>query len=515
MAIFYKEVAEISRIIYKKLLGALLSVSPIAISIFFLMLIFVPFNLYLYLLFFASAILLTLGIGLFSLGAEVAMLPIGENMGTYLIKKQNLILIIIFVFLMGFLITITEPGVIVLTNQLGDAIPSTALIIAIAIGLGFLFMISVLRILFKIKLRYVLLIGYTLAFILVFFVPKEILPFAFDSGGATTGAMTVPFIMAFGVGIGSIRGDKGREDDSFGLVAICSMGPILAVLLLSAFYKPTSATIEAAIINFHSIQEILNAVGKELVIQVKTVFFMLVPIAVIFYIFNYFAFKFSKQKTLRITFGLIYTFFGLTFFLTGANVGFLPVGKILGATLAELSYNCVLIPVGAVFGLVAVLAEPSVYVLNKEVETISSGAISRKTMLVTISLSIAIAMGLAMLRIILGFSILWFIIPGYWIALILTFFVPDLFSAIAFDSGAVASGPLTATFLVAFGLGAAISLGNGDSSMIMSNAFGLITIVALTPLVTIQLLGLVYKYMEYKTKKKQKEALELVGEDDE
>jgi len=506
---------KIYKVLNKKLLEALTSILPVAFTILFLMIIFIPFNVYSYFLFFVATIFLILGMGLFSLGAEIAMLPIGESMGNYLVKKRNLVLLVIFVILMGVLITITEPGVIVLAGQIGDAIPKTALIIAIAIGVGLFFVISVLRILFKIRLKYVLLVGYAIVFILVFFVPKEFLPLAFDSGGATTGPMTVPFILAFGVGIASVRGDKAKEEDSFGLVAVCSIGPILAVLLLGVFYKPSDANIElVSTIEFDNIKEILSAVGKEIILQAKDIFFMLFPIAIVFYLFNIFAFKFSKQKTLRVSFGLIYTFLGLLFFLVGANVGFLPVGKALGAIIAGLNYNWILIPIGFIFGLVVVMAEPAIYVLNKEVENITAGTISRKIMLVTISLSIAVAMALSMLRVLLGFSILYIIVPGYLIALVLTFLVPNLFSAIAFDSGGVASGPLTATFLVAFSLGASMFLENNNSAMIMSNAFGLVSLVALMPLISIQILGLVYKYKVIKNSKVKikEEMIDFSGE---
>lgn len=489
--------------------------SPIALVILVLILIFLPFNLYNIILFLISTSFLVLGMGLFSLGAEIAMLPIGEAMGSYLVKKRRLFLMIAFVFLMGILITITEPGVVVLAGQIGDSIPTEVLILTIALGVGLFFVISLLRILFKVKLKYIIIVGYTILFIIVFFVPREFLPLAFDAGGATTGPMTVPFILAFGVGIASVRSDKGCEEDSFGLVAICSMGPIIAVLLLGAFYKPSDTSISfAAELDYENMGLMLKAIGTELFNQTRDIFMMLSPIALVFYLFNFFALKLSKRRTLKITVGLIYTFLGLLFFLVGANIGFLPIGKELGAVIAGMSNNWILIPIGAVFGFAVVMAEPAIYVLNREVETITGSAISRKVMLVTLSISIAVAMALAMCRVLFGFSILFLVVPGYIIAITLSFFVPNLFSAIAFDSGGVASGPLTATFLVAFAVGASVVLENNVSSNVMANAFGLVALVAMLPIIAIQILGLVYKYKSVKTNefKEVEEIIDFPGE---
>ena len=342
-----------------------------------------------------------------------------------------------------------------------------------------------------------------IVFALAYFVPGDFLAVAFDSGGVTTGPMTVPFIMAFGIGISAIRSDKHAADDSFGLVSLCSIGPIIAVLILGMIYHPESAEYVPAMI-----PEIDNSVELWALFSVgfptymKEMAVSLLPIVVFFAIFQMISRDMNKKALIKIIIGLVYTYIGLILFLTGVNVGFMPAGNYLGHVIAGLPYAWIIVPIGMIIGYFIVLAEPAVFVLTKQVEEITSGAISGKAMGMSLSIGVSVSIGLAMIRVLTGISIMWFIIPGYAIALILTLFVPKIFTAIAFDSGGVASGPMTATFLLPFAMGACDAIGGN----IVADAFGVVAMVAMTPLITIQGLGMIYRIKENRLHK------EAVGE---
>ena len=321
---------------------------------------------------------------------------------------------------------------------------------------------------------------------------------AFDSGGVTTGPMTVPFIMSFGVGIAAIRSDRHAEDDSFGLVALCSIGPILAVLLLGMIYTPGSTeAVSEAIPIIDNTVDIGKLFAYELPHYIKEMASSIFPIVFFFGIFELFARDINRHTIIKIVVGLLETYIGLVLFLTGVNVGFMPAGNYLGQTIAKLPYAWIIVPLGMLIGYFIVKAEPAVYVLTHQVEEITSGAISAKAMGLALSLGVATSVGLAMIRVLTGISILYFIVPGYFIALSLTFFVPKLFTAIAFDSGGVASGPMTATFLLPFAMGACESLGGN----IITDAFGIVSMVAMTPLITIQIMGLIFRIKERQLQK--------------
>ena len=313
---------------------------------------------------------------------------------------------------------------------------------------------------------------------------------AFDSGGVTTGPMTVPFIMALGVGLASIRSDKNAASDSFGLVALSSVGPILAVLILGLFFKPTEALYSGVTIeNVSTTQDVARVFLLGIPKYAEEVLVSLVPIVAVFVLFQLFTKRFQKRQIKRITVGLIYTYIGLVLFLCGVNLGFAPIGSFLGEELASLEYNWILIPLGMLIGYFIVKAEPAIQVLNHQVENVTDGAISVKAMNRAMSLGVAISVGLAMLRVLVGISIGWIIIPGYIIALVMSRFVPKMFVGIAFDSGGVASGPMTSTFLLPLSIGTCTALGGN----LMTDAFGVVALVALTPLIAIQTMGIVYQ----------------------
>lgn len=442
--------------------------------------------------FLIGAVLLILGMLLFNVGVETSMTPIGERVGSIMTRSKNVIIMVLISFVMGMIITISEPDLQVLAQQV-PSIPNMTLILAVAIGVGAFLVLSVLRMLIGIPLSYILLFFYGIIFVLTIFVPGDFLAIAFDSGGVTTGPMTVPFIMSFGVGIAAIRSDRHAEDDSFGLVALCSIGPILAVLILGMIFTPGSAeAVSEAIPIIDNTVDIGKLFAHELPHYIKEMAVSIFPIVFFFGIFELFARDINRHTIIKICVGLFETYVGLVLFLTGVNVGFMPAGNYLGQTIAQLPYAWIIVPLGMLIGYFIVKAEPAVYVLTKQVEEITSGAISATAMGTALSLGVSASVGLAMIRVLTGISILWFIVPGYFIALLLTLFVPKLFTAIAFDSGGVASGPMTATFLLPFAMGACEALGGN----IITDAFGIVSMVAMTPLITIQTMGLIFRIKE-------------------
>ena len=442
--------------------------------------------------FVVGAVLLIIGMMFFTLGAEMAMTPMGERIGTKLTNTRKISVVIVLCFILGFIITISEPDLQVLAEQV-PSIPNYTLIIAVATGVGIFLVAAVLRMLFGIPLAHMLLILYPVIFILASIVPQDFLTVAFDSGGVTTGPMTVPFIMALGIGFSAVRSDKHAENDSFGLVALCSVGPILAVLLLGLLYHPGESGYEQTmIVKTDNSVEMWQLFQEGLPYYMKEMLISLLPIILFFFIFQIVSLHLHKKTLVKIIIGIIYTYIGLVLFLTGVNVGFMPAGNYLGQVIAGLSYPWIIVPIGMLIGYFIVKAEPAVYVLTEQVEELTSGAISAKAMGMSLSIGVAFSLGLAMVRVLTSISILWFLLPGYAVALGLTFFVPKIFTAIAFDSGGVASGPMTATFLLPFSMGACEALGGN----VVTDAFGVVAMVAMTPLITIQILGLIYLIQE-------------------
>ena len=472
----------------EKLIESLKAIGPIVCLVLIISLTIVPLPSGILLAFLLGSALLVVGEMFFSLGAELAMGPMGERMGSGVTKTRKLPLILGIGFLLGFLITIAEPDLKVLAEQV-PSIPNAVLILSVAGGVGVFLVIAFLRMLFKIPLHIMLLGLYSILLLVAVFAPGDFMAVAFDAGGVTTGPMTVPFIMAFGVGISAIRNDKSAADDSLGLVALCSVGPILMVLLLGILYHPQNVNYQ-----WETVTEINESVAMGrlfmggLPTYISEIGRSLIPTVLLFAIFQFFLIHMNRMGLKKIGMGLLYTFMGLVLFLTGANVGFMPAGLFLGQMLAKLPYYWIIIPLGILIGFFIVKAEPAVYVLMRQVESITDGAVSGRSLQLSLCLGVAAAVGLAMLRVMSGLSILWFIIPGYLISLALSFFVPRIFTAIAFDAGGVASGPMTATFLLPLAIGACISLGGN----VVTDAFGVIALVAMTPLITIQILGLLY-----------------------
>lgn len=476
------------QILMEKLKEATASVLPISLIVMAISFVLVPVDAGLMLSFVIATAMLILGMGLFTLGADMSMSRIGNYMGSKLTKSRKLPLILTVSFALGVAITVAEPDLQVLAGNVPE-IDTTVLILTVSVGVGFFLMLCMVRILFSISLRTMLIVFYAIVFAAAFLSDESILSVAFDSGGVTTGPMTVPFIMALGVGVASIRSDENAKADSFGLVGLCSIGPILSVLLLGAIYKTQPAQGESsAVSGVATTVELGKDYLHALPDYLWEVTMALLPIVVFFLIFQVISLKLRKLPFMRIVIGILYTYLGLVLFLTGVNVGFSPLGYALGAALADGWKVYLLAPLATLMGWFIINAEPAVHTLNKQVEELSAGAISAKAMGMSLSIAVSAAGGLAMLRVITGISIMYFLVPGYLIALALSFFVPRTFTAIAFDSGGVASGPLTATFMLPFATGACEALGGN----VMTDAFGLVALVAMMPLITVQVMGAIY-----------------------
>lgn len=475
---------------FEKLHEAFSSVLPVTLIVLFLSFTpLVELSTKELVVFLVCAVFLIAGIGLFNLGADLAMTPMGEQVGSGLAKSRKLQLLASVCFAMGVLITIAEPDLSVLADQVKQAVHPTLLVATVGVGVGLFLLLSIIKIVFRLDLSSIIIFFYMVLFMLgmlMVSMGREIfVPLAFDSGGVTTGPITVPFIMALGVGVAGAIGGKNAGENSFGLIALCSVGPILALMGLVIFSKgdltyslePASYSVDACL-GSHFIPTVLE-VAKE-------VFVALALIVVFFMVLQFFAFKLSRNSLLRIGFGICYTFAGLLIFLTAVKIGFMPVGFELGRALAKNPH--ILVASGFVIGMVVVLAEPAVHVLNRQVEEITGGLVTKRSMLVALSIGVGVSIGLSMLRIYMGFPLIYYLIPGYFVSLGLSFFVPKLYTAIAFDSGGVASGPLTSSFILPLSIGACSVIHGGDDS-ILSYAFGIVAMVAMTPLITIQILG--------------------------
>jgi len=460
------------------------SVIPI-VMVVLLISLFINLNGSLIVSFLISSLLLIVGIGLFTLGANKSMMELGSSIGKWLMSTKKVSLILIFSFILGVAITIAEPDLTIFASQLPD-LSNFLIILVVGIGVGIFFTISSLRTLFKLDFSIILLIGYFLVFLFMFFAPPNFVPFSFDSSGVTTGAISVPVIVTFGLGL--VKNVKGSKDNSFGLTALASIGPIITMLILGIIYKIDNVTSSVVVDN--SFDFIFDKVLE----CFKGVSIAFLPILIIFVIFQLFTHSFKGKKLKKILIGFVITYVGLILFLVGANTGFMNVGYLIGSNLS--SKTNLLYIFSFVLGFFIVMAEPAIKILTDQVNEITSGSIPKILVKLSLALGVGFAVFLAMFRLVNQISFLYFIIPGYILALTLTLFCPKMFTAIAFDSGGAASGSLTATFLVPLAIGTCNYL-NGN---IMLDAFGLVAFVAMIPLITIQILGILYELKLNKTK---------------
>ncbi len=471
--------------IFASIKESLTSVLPIALIVLVLSVTCVSLDAGVFVQFLFGTILLIMGMSFFTVGSTISMEPLGDGIGKSLNKNSKILLPLIICFVLGLLITISEPDLQVLAEQV-PTIPNAMLISCVGVGVGLFLSITLIRSKKEISLRSMLLAFYVFIIGLSFFAPNEFIPTAFDSGGVTTGPITVPFIMALGAGLASSKKGKHTGEHSFGLVALCSIGPILSVLLLSIFYQPHPATSAYEITNVLTTMDAFKQFMLALPAYAEEVAGAFVPIVLLFIIYQGITRRFHVHNILKMSVGFIYTYIGLVLFLTGANIGFMPAGRLIGGAIAGSSFKTMLIPIGMVMGYFVVSAEPAVHSLKRQVSEITKGAISQKSVAIALSVGVSVSVGISMLRVLTGISIIPFLIFGYAVSLIISFFVPHIYTGIAFDSGGVASGPMTSTFMLPFAMGACEAIGGN----VMTDAFGIVAMIAMTPLITIQVLGL-------------------------
>ena len=472
----------------EKIMEALISALPItAIVYVFAISPFFDFSGAELAAFTIGAVFLIFGIGLFNLGADLAMTPMGSHVGSGLSRQKKLGLLLGVCFVLGMLITIAEPDLQVLANQVSAVMNSTLLIYTVGLGVGAFLVVAILKIVFRKSLSHILMLFYMLLFamalLLVVNGNSPLLPMAFDSGGVTTGPITVPFIMALGVGISKVLGDSRSKDNSFGLVSLCSVGPILAVLVLGIFSR---SDLSYVVPDYSVSSDILGTYLHSLSHTCKEVALALGLIVAFFLVCQVLFLKLSSRQLARIGVGVAFTYIGLVIFLTGVNVGFMPIGYKLGYALSKMNH-VFMIPFGLLMGVLCVLAEPAIHVLNAQVEDVTGGLVSKRSMMVGLCIGVGGAIALSMIRILFDFSLVYYIIPGYFLSLALSLFVPPVYTAIAFDSGGVASGPMTSGFILPFAVGACVNLQGSEA--VLRDGFGVVALVAMAPLITIQLLG--------------------------
>lgn len=432
-----------------------------------------------------SSILLIFGITFFTTGADISMISIGESIGNSLVKKGNKVLILLVSFILGMVITVAEPDLLVLATEL-TSIPNYLVILAVSLGVGLFLLIGVFRILKKFSYRTIVSVTLCLIFLLLFFTQSEFVSIAFDGGGVTTGSMGVPLIVAFGYGITKIRNDENAKSDSFGLCGLASLGPIVIILLVGLFFKMENSFDTNS---FVGSVDIAKRFSTALISSFKEVGMSLIPVLVVFGLSQFFGKKFSKRTFIQIIVGLILSVIGLTIFLTGVSAGFLETGYIIGNTIAGSSSKYLLIPVGMIIGYIIIQAEPAIKILNRQISNLTEGSISEKIINSCLSIGVCLAIGLSLLRVFFAIPMIYIIVPGYFIAGLLMYFTPSTFVTIAYDSGGAASGVMTTSFLLPLCIGASEVLeGN-----ILVDAFGVGAMVSLTPIIIIQLLGILYQ----------------------
>jgi hypothetical protein len=487
-------------ILTEKFREVILAVLPITIIVLLLNFTLTPVETPLLLRFVIGAVFIIIGLSIFLIGVDIGISPIGHLMGTDLTKSNSIWIITIAGLMLGFFISIAEPDLHVLARQVdlvsSGLVSKSGVIIVVSIGIAAMLTLGLIRIVFNFPLHITLTLLYLIVFLLSLLTSPEYLAISFDASGATTGALTVPFILALSIGVSALKkNSQASEQDSFGLVAIASTGAIISVMIMSIISKADKIS-GSSTFELPHFDSIITPFMQSLPSLVGEVFLALLPILTVFLIFQVISFKLSKRAFSRILKGLLYTFIGLVLFLTGVNAGFMDVGTIIGFSIASLNNKAIVILIGFILGLVTILAEPAVYVLTHEIENVTSGYVKRNIVLIALSIGVGFAVSLSMVRILVPDIQLWhYLLPGYIISIVLAYFVPRLFVGIAFDSGGVASGPMTATFILAFAQGVAMATEGAD---VLVDGFGMIAMVALTPLIALQILGLIFQVRSQK-----------------
>lgn len=478
----------------EKFKEAFSSILPITIIVIILNFTLTPLGIPLIIRFIIGAILIIIGLSVFLIGVDIAITPLGSQVGATLAKSNKMWIVVVGGLIVGFFISIAEPGLIILADQVdivtSGQISSLSILSIVSIGLALMLAMGFVRIVTNTPLYKVLTVLYILVFILALFTPIEFLTIAFDASGATTGILAVPFILALALGVSTMKKDsKASEMDSFGLVAIASVGAIMSVMILSIFSGTRDFTAKLEF-NISESKSILEPFIENIPTLFKEGFLTILPLLIIFLFFQKVYFKMSSRNVAKMVKGFIYAFIGLFLFLVGVNTGFMDVGGIIGYTLASYDNKSYIVVIAFILGFVTILAEPAVYVLTHQIENVTSGYVKRKAILLALSIGVGAAVALSMIRIIVPGIQLWhYLLPGYIISLSMMYFIPKLFVGIAFDAGGVATGPMTTTFILAFTQGAAEAI---EGANILTDGFGMIATVAMTPIITLQILGFIF-----------------------
>lgn len=484
-----------------KIKESAISILPFFLTIVILYMIFLPIEIFTLLAIVIATILMIVGMALFNVGVDMSTMKMGGYVGSHLSNSRKFSFMLILSFILGFIVTIAEPDLMVLAEQVPGISSKWIILITVSLGTGIFLLLSTIRTLFRMSIKKILIISYLITLVLCLFAPEKFLPLSYDSIGVTTGAVSVPFIMAFGLGICAVRSGKNNQEDGFGLIALASIGPVIAILIVSLFIKTDSNIATEVVDTISTSSELGSSIFSNMFSYIKEVFIVIIPIFLFFLIYNYKYLKLPKSTLIRMFVGLLYTYFGLVIFLTGVSTGYLPTANILGSAIA--GYNeWLLIPIALIIGFFLVFAEPAVHVLNKQIEDITGGIIKRKTMLIGISIGVSIAMLICVIRALWGINFLFIIVPLVVAMCILSIYCPNMFVAIAFDSGGAAAGSLTASFVLPFIIG--ISAYQGIDSMLY--AFGTIGIVAILPTIVIQIMGVRYNYILAKSERRRKKS---------
>ncbi|ACL19202.1 uncharacterized protein DUF1538 [Desulfitobacterium sp. LBE] len=495
-------------VLLEKLKEVLISVVPIIILVLVLNFTIIPMEPLLVFRFLLGALLIVLGLAIFLFGVDIGISKIGTLMGGALTKSNKLWIVVAAGLVLGFFISIAEPDLHILAGQVdmvtSGVIAKLSIVVVVSIGIAVMLTTGLVRIIYNIPLYKLLTVLYLIILGLSFFTSSEFLAISFDASGATTGALTVPFMLALALGVSSLKKDgKASEKDSFGLVAVTSAGAIIAVMIMSILSKQdeiTGSLQESVQVSSSLLAPFIN----KLPVVAFEIFIALLPIMFMFFLFQKISFKLSSKAYRKVLKGLVYTFIGLVLFLTGVNAGFMEVGSKIGYNVAVLDSKWIIVVIGFILGLVVILAEPAVYVLTHQIEDVTSGYVKRPVVLIALSIGVAFAVSLSMIRILIPGLQLWhFLLPGYVVSILMMYFVPKLFVGMAFDAGGVASGPMTATFILAFAQGAAEAI---EGANVMVDGFGVIAMVAMTPIIALQTLGFIFKMKSVKEGLKENEA---------
>lgn len=481
-------------VVLQKFQEVLYSVLPITVIVLILNFSITTINTPTIIRFLIGAVLIIIGLTIFLVGVDTGITPIGNTMGSTMVKTNKIWMVAIAGIVLGFIISIAEPDLHILAGQIdyvtSGLISKFSIVIIVSVGIAIMLSIGLIRIVLNYPLYKLLTILYGVILLLAFFTSREFLAISFDASGATTGALTVPFILALAMGVSKLKKDsESSGQDSFGLVAIASAGAIISVMVMNIITRTDRITGDLSLELAST--AIITPFLHELPVVAGEVTLALLPILMVFAFFQRISFKLSIRVVRRILFGVLFTFTGLVLFLVGVNAGFMDVGSAVGYSLATLDNKAYLVLFGFILGFVTVIAEPAVYVLTHQIEDVTSGYVNRKIVLFTLAIGVGAAVALSMIRILIPQLQLWqYLLPGYIIAITMMYLVPRLFIGIAFDAGGVASGPMTATFILAYAHGAAQAI---EGANVLADGFGMIAMVAMTPIIALQTLGFIFK----------------------